>query len=108
MLPKCPAFWCLIQPMEVDMGIYPTGVKYRGLNRAGAEYGADWYGWTGNNFYTFPNFSDLTKPVDLTKPADPTKLAAELNYDAAKGFNVIRLPIAWERLQHTPKGHLDE
>jgi len=79
------------------MGIYPAGVRYRGLNRAGAEYGANWYGWTGEKSYFF----------DLTKPLDVTKLDNELKYNAAKGFNVIRLPIAWERLQHTLNGPLD-
>jgi endoglucanase len=28
------------------MVAYPTGVRFRGLNRAGAEYGDDWDGWT--------------------------------------------------------------
>jgi endoglucanase len=74
------------------MGTYPTGVQYRGLNRAGAEYGDDWDGWTGQTFYTFPT------------PAD---LAAELTFYASKGFNILRLPISWERLQHDLNGDLD-
>src|ERR1041384_2949656 len=74
------------------MSAYPTGVKHRGLNRAGAEYGDEWDGWTGQEFFTFP-----------TK----TELAAELKYYAIKGFNILRLPISWERLQHELNGDLD-
>ena len=74
------------------MGTYPTGVQYRGLNRAGAEYGDDWDGWTGQTYYDFPN---------------PAELAAELTFYASKGFNILRLPISWERVQHDLKGELD-
>jgi hypothetical protein len=74
------------------MGTYPTGVLYRGLNRAGAEYGDDWDGWTGQTFYTFPTAVDL---------------ASELAFYGDKGFNAIRLPISWERLQHSLNGPLD-
>ena len=61
------------------MSTYRTGVKYRGLNRAGAEYGNDWDGWSGQEFYTFP-----------TK----AQLETELTYYGSKGFNVLRLPIS--------------
>ncbi|QSQ17674.1 glycoside hydrolase family 5 protein [Myxococcus landrumensis] len=71
---------------------YPTGVAYRGINRAGMEYGNDWDGWTGQTYYEMP--------------ASP-QIAAELAYYKAKGFNLIRLPISWERLQHTLLGPLD-
>jgi endoglucanase len=74
------------------MGAYPTGVKYRGLNRAGAEYGSDWDGWTGQTFFTFPTKSEF---------------ASELRYFGSKGFNILRLPISWERLQHELNGDLD-
>ena len=74
------------------MGAYPTGVKYRGVNRAGAEYGDDWDGWTGQTYYTFP-----------TK----TELASELTFYGDRGFNTMRLPISWERLQHRLNGRLD-
>jgi len=30
------------QVAEVNMGTYPTGVRYRGINRAGAEFGEEW------------------------------------------------------------------
>ena len=75
------------------MGTYPTGVQYRGLNRAGAEYGDDWSGWSGQEYFTFPTTAEL---------------AAELTFYAGKGFNVLRLPISWERLQHDLYGDLDE
>src|ERR1051326_6411706 len=71
---------------------YPTGISYRGINRAGAEYGDDWDGWTGQTYYT------------LAAPAD---LATELEFYANSGFNMLRLPISWERLQHDLYGDLD-
>jgi endoglucanase len=74
------------------MGTYPTGVLYRGLNRAGAEYGDDWDGWTGQTFYAFPTAAELD---------------SELAFYGEKGFNAIRLPISWERLQHSLNGPLD-
>src|SRR4051795_2298237 len=69
-----------------------TGSQLRGVNRAGAEYGEDWCGWTGQTYYEWPSVTIRT---------------AELNYYAAKGMNVVRLPISWERLQHTLYGPLD-
>src|SRR5947207_15510699 len=74
------------------MSSYPTGVKYRGLNRAGAEYGDDWDGWTGQTYYTFPTASELT---------------SELSFYGSRGFNILRLPISWERIQHALNGSLD-
>jgi endoglucanase len=74
------------------MGIYPTGVRYRGVNRAGAEYGEAWDGWTGQTFHTFPTAAELE---------------SELAWFGGKGFNTIRLPISWERLQHSLNGALD-
>jgi endoglucanase len=74
------------------MSAYPTGDSYRGLNRAGAEYGDDWDGWTGQTFYTFPT---------------ATELDSELAFYGEKGFNAIRLPISWERLQHSLNDPLD-
>jgi endoglucanase len=71
---------------------YPTGVQYRGLNRSWAEWGDEWDGWSGETVYGFPT------------PAD---LAAELTFYASKGFNILRLPISWERVQHDLKGDLD-
>jgi endoglucanase len=74
------------------MGAYPTGVSFRGLNRAGGEYGSAWDGWNGQPFYTFPSTVELD---------------SELDFYGTKGFNTIRLPIAWERLQHFLHGSLD-
>jgi endoglucanase len=71
---------------------YPTGVAYRGINRAGMEYGSDWNGWTGQTYYEMPSSTQIT---------------AELAYYKGKGFNLIRLPISWERIQHTIYGPLD-
>lgn len=79
-------------PSSASDGTYSTGVKFRGINRAGPEYGDDWDGWTGQTYFTFPSSSQL---------------AAELSYLAAKGMNVIRLPISWERIQHTLNGALN-
>jgi endoglucanase len=74
------------------MSTYPTGVGLRGLNRAGAEFGDDWDGWNGQTFYTVPN---------------EAQLMAELGFYADKGFNALRLPVSWERLQHQLTGSLD-
>lgn len=71
-------------------GLYPAGVSYRGINRAGLEYGDDWGGWTGQTY-----FDHISSP------------AAELTYYKSKGLNVIRLPISWERIQHVRSGTLD-
>lgn len=75
-----------------SVGPYPTGVAYRGINRAGAEYGNDWDGWTGQTYYTFPTTGELE---------------AELTYLRGKGFNYVRFPISWERLQHSLNGSLN-
>src|SRR3954469_16025510 len=69
-----------------------AGLQLRGVNRAGAEYGEDWCGWTGQTYYEWPSEAIRT---------------SELNYYASKGMNTIRLPISWERLQHTLYGPLD-
>lgn len=72
-----------------ETGIYTTGVKYRGINIAGAEYGNAWEGWTGQTFFTWRSSTALTN---------------EMNYFGEKGFNCFRLPISWERLQHDLNG----
>lgn len=77
---------------------YPTGVAYRGINRAGLEYGDYWMqnvdGWDGTQEYF----------------AQPTKkqIQAELDYFKSEGMNVLRLPFSWERLQHTLNGPLTD
>jgi endoglucanase len=80
-------------PAPPPSSLYTTGVKYRGINRAGAEYGDDWNGWTGGSYFEWPS---------------PTGLAAELAYLDSVGFNTVRLPISWERLQHSLGGELNE
>lgn len=72
---------------------YPSGVAYRGINRAGLEYGDDWDGWTGQTYFDQPSHTQIT---------------TELAYFKAKGMNVIRLPISWERLQHQLYGALTQ
>lgn len=52
----------------------------RGVNSAGAEFNSKKLPGIANKDYTYPT-------------------AAELNYIAAQGANVIRLPFRWERLQ---------
>lgn len=83
-------------------GVYATGVAYRGINRAGPEYFADWDGWTGQTYYEFPNVT-----VSGGGVGSVAKWASELTYLTNKGFNCIRIPIAWERVQHTLLGPLD-
>src|SRR5262249_43418712 len=75
-----------------SMNHVTTGPQLRGVNRAGAEYGDDWDGWTGQTFYEWPSVPVRTN---------------ELNAYAAKGMNVVRLPISWERVQHMLNGPLD-
>ena len=57
-----------------------------GVNLAGAEFGS--VGQPYGQGYTYPTH-------------------AEIDYEAAKGMNVIRLPFLWERLQPTLNGSLD-
>jgi endoglucanase len=70
----------------------PLPKQLRGANRAGAEYGSEWDGWTGQTYYEWPK---------------PTPRTNELNHFDLKSMNVVRLPISWERLQHTLNGPLN-
>jgi endoglucanase len=99
---SCSKFDSAPQP-TVDAGIkkantvsprasYSTGVPFRGINVAGAEYGDDWDGWTGQSYFTWRSSTALT---------------GEMKYFGGKGMNVFRLPISWERLQHTLNGPFD-
>jgi endoglucanase len=74
------------------MTAYHNGIRWRGINRPGGEYLADWDGWSGQFYYEIP---------------DTVRLASELVFYASRGFNTIRFPIAWERLQHELGGPLD-
>jgi endoglucanase len=69
-----------------------TGRQLRGINRAGAEYGSTWEGWDNNPYFEWPSAAIRMN---------------ELDHFASKGMNVVRLPISWERLQHTLNGSLD-
>lgn len=82
---------------------YASGVPWRGINRPGAEYGNDWDAWLGPYFHVWPGDNDSTDGED---PDWVAKWGVELNYNAAKGFNFIRVPISWERIQHTLNGPL--
>ena len=57
-----------------------------GVNLAGAEFGS--IGQAYGTGYTYPTH-------------------AEIDYEAASGMNVVRLPFLWERLQPTLNGPLD-
>jgi endoglucanase len=72
-------------------GTYTMGVPFRGINRAALEYGDEWSGWTGQTYYEIPTVGQT---------------ASELAYFQSKGFNTIRLPISWERVQHALSGPL--
>src|SRR4051794_24745727 len=78
------------------MGTYPSGVIYRGINRSGAESPVAWDGWK------------TTQTIDWYEVPEGARLTQELTYYASKGFNAIRFPIAWERVQHTLQGPLDD
>lgn len=60
---------------------------FRGINISGAEFGS--VGGKVDKDYTWPSTSTL-------------------DYFAGKGFNTIRLPFKWERLQPKLMGELDE
>ncbi len=63
-----------------------TRMDLLGVNLAGAEFGS--VGQPYGQGYTYPTH-------------------AEIDYEAAKGMNIIRLPFLWERLQPTLNGSLD-
>ncbi len=79
-------------PVTKPSGLYASGVKYRGINLAGAEFGDDWNGWTGSSYVVLPSSADVAK---------------QLTYLDSVGFNTVRLPISWERLQHSLGGPLE-
>lgn len=78
-----------LPPTLLPTGEYPTGVRFRSINRAGPEYGDDWDGWTGQTYFNWPT---------------STEWANELAYLDSIGFNTVRIPISWERLQHRLSG----
>ena len=60
-----------------------------GVNLAGAEFGT-------------PNHVPGVFGTDYIYPTH-----TEIDYYAAKGMSVVRLPFLWERLQHSENGPLD-
>lgn len=62
--------------------------RLTGVNMAGAEFNPKRLPGTMNKDYVYPTRTDLA-------------------YFAARGANVIRLPVRWERLQRTLMGELD-
>lgn len=85
----CPSTGVSVPTASLPTGEYPTGVRFRSINRAGAEYGDDWDGWTGQTYFEWPS---------------STQWANELTYLDSIGFNTVRIPISWERLQHRLSG----
>ena len=65
-----------------------TSVQYTGVNIAGGDFAADNLPGTYGRDYIYP---------------DPNTIA----YFAAKGMNIIRVPVLWERVQHQLGGDLD-
>jgi endoglucanase len=68
--------------------VFPAGVRFAGVNLAGAEFGDSNLPGTYNRDYTYPT-------------------TAEVDYFLSKGMNLIRLPFRWERLQPTANGPFD-
>ncbi len=66
----------------------PSGSVLRGVNLAGADFGWSKVHGTVGADYTYPT-------------------TAELDYFKSKGLTLIRLPVLWERLQHTINGPID-
>ncbi len=63
-------------------------VEYRGVNIAGGDFGAETLPGTYGHDYVYP---------------DPSTVA----YFAAKGMNIIRVPVRWERIQPELGGDLN-
>ena len=64
-----------------------AGPLLLGVNLAGAEFGSNVLGVFGTD-YTYPTHT-------------------EIDYYAAKGMSVVRLPFLWERIQHSENAPLD-
>lgn len=79
LLGKCTALLGLVLSVTVSSTYAgPAGLCFRGLNISGAEYGQ----------------MDGAEGVDFTYPS-----ASTVSYFAEKGFDAVRLPFKWERLQ---------
>jgi endoglucanase len=64
-------------------------IQLTGVNIAGADFGSDHFPGVHGQHYIYPSPSTL-------------------DYFAAKGMNIIRLPVRWERLQHQIEAALNE
>src|SRR4026207_2185032 len=67
---------------------FSAGVRFVGVNLAGAEFGDSNLPGTYNQHYTYPT-------------------TVEVDYFLSKGMNLIRLPFRWERLQPIANGPFD-
>lgn len=65
------------------------GLAFTGVNFAGAEFTSDQIPGIFEQHYTYPKTSSI-------------------DYFAAKGMNIIRLAVLWERLQHSLGAKLEE
>lgn len=70
-------------------GMEKKSVTLTGVNIAGAEFGDQHRPGIFGQDYIYPHLSSI-------------------DYFAAKGMNIIRLPVLWERLQHNLGENLDE
>jgi endoglucanase len=68
--------------------VTPTGMQWRGVSLAGADFGQGSLPGTYGSDYIYPS-------------------ASSVSYFAAKGMNAVRLPFLWERLQHDLNQPLD-
>jgi endoglucanase len=66
-----------------------ASLQYTGVNISGAEFNAEAVPGEYGRDYLYP---------------EPTTM----DYFAAKGMNIIRVPVRWERIQRKPGGRLDE
>ena len=90
--------WSEWTPLTVTSPINPTSLLI-GVNLAGAEFASPYRNDNGQ-----PS-GEPNPGVFGTNYTYPTH--AEIDYYAAKGMSVVRLPFLWERIQHTQSGPLD-
>ena len=90
--------WSDWTPLTVASPINPTSLLI-GVNLAGAEFASPYRNDNGQ-----PS-GEPNPGVFGTNYTYPTH--AEIDYYAAKGMSVVRLPFLWERIQHTQSGPLD-
>lgn len=72
-----------------SQGAEKKTVSLTGVNIAGADFGDQHRPGIFGQDYIYPKLSSI-------------------DYFGAKGMNIIRLPVLWERLQHQLRGNLDE